>query len=650
MGFTGRRMLQAQGSFIPLEASGGTITTLTTSNNVNLTIQYRVHTFTLSDNFTVTRVGSEGVVEYLAIGGGGSGRSSSTSYQTQGGGGGGGVIFGNQTVTKDIYSISIGNGGARNSNTNGTDTSLFNRAAIGGGVGPPQASGNGGSGGGAGTGAFAGTFGAGVPGQGNNGGTHNPNQYAAGGGGGYSGAGQGGSVRGTNLGGNGGNGIWTAIRNINGEWLGGAGGGAAGSSGSAAGGAGGGGTGGRNGVAGTDAGGFGSGGGGGGYTTSSLTSQRPFWQGGAGSRGIAIIRYPFKKFFGSTPQATGNYTIQDVVIGGLAYRVYTFLSLANATNAIGTFTPIIPTTIDYLIIGGGGGSSHDVAGGGGAGGLRQGSVTLNPDDYLIQAGGGGLPGYNQFATILAPYSRATNGSGSYIFAPGIIYLSVQGGGAGAGFPNGEPPLIGGSGGGGTMTGAGAAGTAGEGNAGGAGGTGFNAGGGGGAGGVGAAASAGSNGGVGILSTITGQSINYAGGGGGGRDNGAPAFGGVGGGGRGHIRGSGNLGVFSGSIASRVGNVLTVNMPNHIYQVNDYGYIQGGLTEPFKVTSVTSPNQFIAITDLAGDFTGLPGNYTFLRNTAQDGFNGLGGGAGGTGDNEPRGRFGGNGVVIIRHRI
>lgn len=190
-----------------------------------------------------------------------------------------------------------------------------------------------------------------------------------------------------------------------------------------------------------------------------------------------------------------------------------------------------PTAFDSLVIaGGGGGGGGYYGGGGGAGGVRQLSaisLTSNQITITVGTGGGGAAAFN----------AGSNGQNSSIAILNGASYSATGGGGGAGTTGntgGYQSISGGSGGGGTLYynyRSGASGNAGgytpvEGYAGGTG-SGYpnntttNGGGagGGGAGGVGesvvGAAGKAGQGGIGITSTITGSSVNYAGGGGGG---------------------------------------------------------------------------------------------------------------------------------------
>lgn len=339
-------------------------------------------------------------------------------------------------------------------------------------------------------------------------------------------------------------------------------------------------------------------------------------------------------------------SITTFTSGETTYYVHAFLQND-------TFTLFQPITADYLIVAGGGGSNFDVSGGAGAGGLLLGTAILTAvnEPYPVIVGTGGQPGYDTLPFV----TFATNGNSSI-----FNNLTAIGGGSGSDY-NGRSAQNGGSGGGGNIqfTNKGI-GILGQGNDGGSGPSsfGFSSGGGGGAGEQGfngGTTGTGSTGGIGLSSDITGIPIYYAGGGAGGRDFGSVVpTGGLGGGGSGQVRTNGsNIGVINGNNLSRIGNLLTVSMSSHPYQVNDYGYFNSTEASPqiqiFKVINRTT-NQFQAITDLSGNFTGSPiSSYTMYRSTAQDGINGLGGGAGGTSDREIRGRFGGSGVVIVRYK-
>ena len=179
---------------------------------------------------------------------------------------------------------------------------------------------------------------------------------------------------------------------------------------------------------------------------------------------------------------------------------------------------LVPTTVNYLVVGGGGGGS---GGGGGAGGYRtaSGFAVASGTPITVTVGTGGAAGTQGS-------DSATSGSNSVF---GSI-TSIGGGGGGGGYAltNG---LNGGSGGGGSLgsgytgTATGGTATSGQGNAGGSATAssyyGWVGAGGGGAGAVGASASNydtgasppyGALGGAGLASSITGSSVMYAAGG------------------------------------------------------------------------------------------------------------------------------------------
>lgn len=199
------------------------------------------------------------------------------------------------------------------------------------------------------------------------------------------------------------------------------------------------------------------------------------------------------------------------------YYYYTFLGS-------GSFTPLINTSVDYLVVagaGGGGGPGVSGGGGGGAGGVR----------CTIGATGGGGSLESKLALTANTSYTVTVGAGGAADTIGnnSVFSTITSTAGGRGKSSGSAANAnGGSGGGGNGTAAGiSANIAGTGtaNQGYTGGDGFpgpgdnarNSGGGGGAGSVGAAgtASVGGNGGSGITTSISGTSTVYAGGGGGG---------------------------------------------------------------------------------------------------------------------------------------
>jgi hypothetical protein len=210
-------------------ATGGTV------DNIG---SYRIHTFTSTSSFNVTRGGQ---VEYFIVAGGGGGGGKFYS----GGGGAGGVLTGTVIANSNTnYTVTVGAGGTGGSGAyaigiNGGNSSIFGVNAIGGGGGGSYlfdnknnniGVGGGSSGGSGGGGSFyaLGLGGSGTPGQG----------YAGGVGGGYisfsltgggaGGGGAGGAAannRGTSVTGGGGIGIWSTFSGSNVAYAGGGGGG-----------------------------------------------------------------------------------------------------------------------------------------------------------------------------------------------------------------------------------------------------------------------------------------------------------------------------------------------------------------------------------------------------------------------------------------
>lgn len=300
-------------NFYSLQATGGTIDDITDGANT-----YKMHTFTSSGTFTVTK-NPNTPIEYLMIAGGGSGGGSSAlgaSGYYAGGGGAGGARFGNTTVSVNTYTVTVGAGGAlantspRGRGGNGVDSSISapgfsTLTATGGGGGgagaiPSTASvGSPGGSGGGNSGYNNVSFSSGTPGQGNSGG--GGTSYAAGGGGGAGAAGTPGTPA-SGPGGPGGVGVpvsWIPSSYgtpgpAPGRWFAGGGGGDGSQGGQpgGTGGAGGGGTGAQNpslsptgtAIAGTTN----TGGGGGG--SSGLSGMD---LGAKGGSGIVIIRYKF---------------------------------------------------------------------------------------------------------------------------------------------------------------------------------------------------------------------------------------------------------------------------------------------------------------------------------------------------------------------
>lgn len=238
---------------------------------------------------------------------------------------------------------------------------------------------------------------------------------------------------------------------------------------------------------------------------------------------------------------------QEVIIGGITYKVHTFTTTENlvVTN------PGSLASADYFIVAGGGAGGPHVGGGGGAGGLLQGTFqNINATTYTAVVGGGG-------AGTASTGSFTLGGSNSSIFGQ-----TALGGGGGGGYGgDGEtfrPGQQGGSGGGAggghdAASAAGGAGTAGQGFRGGNTGsrTSSNTSGAGGGGAAQAASDRPSSGDAGRFDGAPGLSnswlgqgnLFFAGGGGSGTYTGVPGgYGGAGGGGGGGSNeGTGGLG-------------------------------------------------------------------------------------------------------------
>jgi len=285
-------------------------------------------------------------IDYLIVGGGGAGGcTQGTTWGAAGGGGGGGyrtATQGLQVVPGSTYTITVGNGGARVTDSTGSKggdssisgasipespigagTNTFKSYGGGGGGGPGLAGTSGGSGGGsaAGNNGAPGNTPATTPSQGNSGGNGNgsTSPFGAGGGGG---AGAVGASAAPNAG-NGGAGI---LGPSYASSYGGAGPGGTPSTGYFSGGGGGGATGGpisTGGIGGganggANTGGTNTGGGGGGAIGNAAL-------GGSGGSGIVIIRY--QDIFPAASSTTGSPTI--TVSGG--YRVYAWLGNGSIT-------------------------------------------------------------------------------------------------------------------------------------------------------------------------------------------------------------------------------------------------------------------------------------------------------------------------------
>ena len=253
-------------------------------------------------------------VNYLVVAGGGGGGSQTASVTNGGGGGAGGVSASSVSVTPGTsYTITVGAGGAVDSN--GSNSSLGSLIVCigggkGGGIGANVAGGNGGSGGGGSAAGGGGAGGSGTSGQGQSGGQgSNGGNYIGGGGGGANQAGASGSSTG-----NGGNGYTYPLTGYS---VGGGGGGGGNSGNFGTGGGGGGGNGGTNITNSAVAGTVNTGGGGGG-SANNTNSAAP------GGSGIIIISYPITY---KTAVATGTYSYTT----SSGNQIYTFTGSGTIT-------------------------------------------------------------------------------------------------------------------------------------------------------------------------------------------------------------------------------------------------------------------------------------------------------------------------------
>ena len=265
--------------------SGGSITT---SGN------FRIHTFTSSGNFVLTK---SITIEYLVVAGGGGGGGNDGGQDFSGGSGGGGAggyRTGSTTPSASTHTITVGGGGSGNLNqfagSNGSNSAFGSIVSTGGGGGGGvnNAGSNGqsgGSGGGSGQDDSNTTFsgGSGTSGQGNAGG--GSDQSGGGGGGGAGGAGGAGNGH---QGGDGGAGASSSITGSAVNRAGGGGGGGGASATTSTGGTGGGGAGASRNTSNAVAGTVNTGSGGGGAADSNVSSEA---DGANGGSGIVILRY-----------------------------------------------------------------------------------------------------------------------------------------------------------------------------------------------------------------------------------------------------------------------------------------------------------------------------------------------------------------------
>ena len=527
-----------------------------------MTFPYTTETISGSGQTQYTiNVPSGGIVcDILIVGGGGGGGA-----RHAGGGGAGAVIYlTNQTLSTGTYTINVGNGGSGSqaiagAGAKGVDTSIrFNSNDIylakGGGPGSTDLNSsivNGGSGGaGYGTGGVAVSTNIPTGIYGNSGGLQTvggaESYFGGGGGGGALTVGTNAVISGTTTtGGNGGSGRIISITGASVYYGGGGGGGVASTANIAGqGGLGGGGSGSKGAVTATSGiPGTGGGGGGSGFSGGSNGIA------GNGGSGIVIIRYntfiplTTANSIISSPIITPNIIeLPGVITWTIGMNEYFILNytLDNTGTGQSRYTINVPSgglTCDILLVGGGGGGGGTAGSGGGGDVIEINNLTLQSGIYTINVGQGGIGGTTN-STL------GTNGINSSFSGLGI---SVQAGGGGGGWAlwtgtNGgnlptlsyfTHPITGVS----TPTCGGVGGTGGDYNKNnaksvanspsGSGGTSDNAlvgGAGGGAApstlgnGGNSTNAAGGSGGKGIVSTITGSSIEYGGGGGAGSWN------------------------------------------------------------------------------------------------------------------------------------
>jgi hypothetical protein len=230
---------------------------------------------------------------------------------------------------------------------------------------------------------------------------------------------------------------------------------------------------------------------------------------GAINQGRAGAVKPYNQAYGGTITQAGGFW------------VHTFTSS-------GTFIPVVPMDVEYLVIAGGGGTSRYSGGGGAGGHLSATGFSVAAAALTVTVGAGGAAGT----------STGVAGGNS-------VFSSITATGGGFGKQSDEGGNGGSGGGGGSSDSVydDSTGIDGQGNDGGSNSTsasGYPSGGGGGAGAVGGDASGSATGGVGgagEANSITGTAVTRAGGGGGGTRSGTAGAGGAGGGGAGSVGGA-----------------------------------------------------------------------------------------------------------------
>lgn len=520
--------------YLPQPPTGGTII-----NYVQSSTNYTAHVFYNSDQLVLPAIIT--TFDYFLVGAGGGG-GAGLGLDGGGGGGAGGVLTRTGVAnTNSYYTITVGAGGGggipASNGTQGGNSSItgtgFNPIpAYGGGGGGyyTQAASAGASGGG-GT-AAAKTAGTGIAGQGSNGGNgpscSSPNTAGGGGGAGAVGGAATYGVTG-GVGGAGSStvfistataqalGIGQYVTATNAVYFAGGGGGGVyaynyPSATAGQGGVGGGGAGAYTkaspvtGTAGTPNTGGGGGGGAGGGVDSNNSN---------GGSGIVIVRYLANDLYRTYRSQQPDPNFKNTV-----------LLLSNQSLATGvTSPPVLPSSVDYLLVAGGGAGSG--AAGGGAGGLLAATgYAITNGTYAVTIGAGG-------ATTAASGSNSVFGAITAWGGGGGTYGVANGGGTGNGGSGGGLSYFGTAGGVGVYPGSTYISAARQGYDGG---SGFNAsggtyagGGGGGAGGIGGTTgvlASGGNGGAGTSTTliststavslgvgqVVGSSVYFAGGG------------------------------------------------------------------------------------------------------------------------------------------
>jgi len=419
-----------------------------------MTFTYTTETISGSGQTQYTiNVPSGGIVcDILIVGGGGGGGA-----RHAGGGGAGAVIYlTNQILTTGTYTINVGNGGAGSQlsgdggpGAKGIDSSITLNStniylAKGGGAGDNiigtgviKDGGSGGGGYGNAGNAVSTNIPTGI--YGNSGGLQTvgagPSYFGGGGGGGALTAGANAVISGTTTtGGNGGSGRIISITGTSVYYGGGGGGGVASTANIAGqGGLGGGGSGSKGNLTATSGTpGTGSGGGGSGFSDTNGIA-------GNGGSGIVIIRFntfiplTLQNSIISSPIITPNIIeLPGVITWTIGMNEYFILNytLDNTGTGQSRYTINVPSgglTCDILLVGGGGGGGGNAGSGGGGDVIEINNLTLQSGVYTINVGQGGIGG-GSGATVNS--TLGTNGINSSFSGLGI---SVQAGGGGGGW-------------------------------------------------------------------------------------------------------------------------------------------------------------------------------------------------------------------------